>query len=154
MKQQIKILLSFFLMIVSCKTTKNDTAMSVNQEKLEELLLLKENSLVNYPDFSLINSNEELGRVFGILNSTRMPGINAPEVDFNHNSILLVNFNLEEKKYSDITLNQVRVSDNQLQIKYHGNNDNQDMLGIPNSYRVIKLIKVKKATSIIKIEEF
>ena len=141
-------------MIVSCKTTKNDTAMSVNQEKLEELLLLKENSLVNYPDFSLINSNEELGRVFGILNSTRMPGINAPEVDFNHNSILLVNFNLEEKKYSDITLNQVRVSDNQLQIKYHGNNDNQDMLGIPNSYRVIKLIKVKKATSIIKIEEF
>lgn len=153
MKQQIKVLLAFFVTIVSCNAAKNHTDMLVSQGKSQVLLILKENSLASYPDFSLVNSNEELGEIFGVINSTRMPGITAPEVDFSTNSLLLVNINLDGKKYSDITLDPLRVSDNQLQVKYRGNDNNQDMLGIPNSYRVIKLIKIEKVTSISKIEE-
>lgn len=153
MKQKISILLSIFLLIISCKATKNNADTSISQEKPQVLLTLKENSLTDYPDFSLVNSNEELWAIFGAINSTRMPGIRSPEVDFNANSLLLVNINLDGEKYSDITLDQLKVIDNKLQVKYHGSDNNQDMLDIPNSYRVIKLIKIKKATSISKIEK-
>lgn len=144
-------MLIFLVTFYSCETGKKISAYNVNQ-KTEVLLALKENTLSDFPEFSLLNSNDDLWRVYNVLNSIRMPGINAPEVDFEKYTVLLINIDLEAKDYFDINIKTNFTRDNNLEIIYYPIGQSE-LTSIPNFNRVIKLVKIKKVSSISKIEE-
>lgn len=142
----ILVLISF----LSCVAKPNASTID-NQNAMETLLVLKENSLEGFPEFSLVNSNDELGRIYSALNLTRMPGIVQPKLDFSKNTLVLMNSIVKSDKHFDIDF-KTKIVDSKLEIKYFPSSNNKDLSAIPNSYRVIKVVKINKVNAISKIE--
>ena len=102
---QIHVLFIMFFSIFACHQQK----ISVNStsDKPEVLLSLKENSLNEFDDYLIINSQKELENVFVKINITRMPGIPAPTIDFENKSVLLINKKLDDKAKGDLILDNI-----------------------------------------------
>jgi len=145
---QINVLFIVFFSIFACHQQK----ISVNStsDKPEVLLSLKENSLNEFDDYLIINSQEELENVFVKINITRMPGIPAPTIDFENKSVLLINKKLDDKAKGDLILDKISIKKKVLSVNFK-ETDETVFQKIPNANRVIKMYLIDKVDAVKSI---
>ena len=86
--KKIYLLLFIIIFSSSCKTKKDSTSKINNGNINFSKILEGSHSNFKDKDFILINSKEQLQKIYGTLNSTRMPGFEIPKINFDKEQVI------------------------------------------------------------------
>ena len=147
-----KLLIIFNLIIILISISCNTNHLSKEDKteidlKNEELITLRENTFQDLDSIVLINNSEEYYKITNKINETRMPGINFKDVDFDSNSVILINVVMDN--YSDIEIYS-KTNSEKTTLFYSGIHYKNNQIPSKN-IRLIKLIEIPKTK---KIESF
>ncbi len=130
------------LNLLSCSVNTKQQNFQQKEIQYELILMLKENSVQTDQEIEIINNIQDFTKIYKQLNLTRFPGIPIPKIDFEENSILVINKKLSEDiEFTDIALD--KIIQNKECIKVSTKLDNTTM-NISNKNRVLKLYKILK----------
>ncbi|MDM1552182.1 hypothetical protein [Empedobacter falsenii] len=130
------------LNLLSCSVNTKQQNFQQKEIQYELILMLKENSVQTDQEIEIINNIQDFTKIYKQLNLTRFPGIPIPKIDFEENSILVINKKLSEDiEFTDIALD--KIIQNKKCIKVSTKLDNTTM-NISNKNRVLKLYKIPK----------
>ncbi|WP_291117971.1 hypothetical protein [Empedobacter sp. UBA7248] len=130
------------LNLLSCSVNTKQQNFQQKEIQYELILMLKENSVQTDQEIEIINNIQNFTKIYKQLNLTRFPGIPIPKIDFEENSILVINKKLSEDiEFTDIALD--KIIQNKKCIKVSTKLDNTTM-NISNKNRVLKLYKIPK----------
>lgn len=130
------------LNLLSCSVNTKQQNFQQKEIQYELILMLKENSVQTDQEIEIITSIQDFTKIYKQLNLTRFPGIPIPKIDFEENSILVINKKLSEDiEFTDIALD--KIIQNKKCIKVSTKLDNTTM-NISNKNRVLKIYKIPK----------
>ncbi|HCC93850.1 MAG TPA: hypothetical protein DEQ26_05905 [Flavobacteriaceae bacterium] len=130
------------LNLLSCSVNTKQQNFQQKEIQYELILMLKENSVQTDQEIEIITDIQDFTKIYKQLNLTRFPGIPIPKIDFEENSILVINKKLSEDiEFTDIALD--KIIQNKECIKVSTKLDNTTM-NISNKNRVLKLYKIPK----------
>lgn len=130
------------LNLLSCSVNTKHQNFQQKEIQYELILMLKENSVQTDQEIEIITDIQDFTKIYKQLNLTRFPGIPIPKIDFEENSILVINKKLSEDiEFTDIALD--KIIQNKKCIKVSTKLDNTTM-NISNKNRVLKLYKIPK----------
>lgn len=130
------------LNLLSCSVNTKQQNFQQKEIQYELILMLKENSVQTDQEIEIINNIQDFTKIYKQLNLTRFPGIPIPKIDFEENSILVINKKLSEDiEFTDIALD--KIIQNKKCIKVSTKLDNTTM-NISNKNRVLKIYKIPK----------
>ncbi|MDM1547758.1 hypothetical protein HX096_07780 [Empedobacter falsenii] len=130
------------LNLLSCSVNTKQQNFQQKEIQYELILMLKENSVQTDQEIEIITNIQDFTKIYKQLNLTRFPGIPIPKIDFEENSILVINKKLSEDiEFTDIALD--KIIQNKKCIKVSTKLDNTTM-NISNKNRVLKLYKIPK----------
>ncbi|WP_291093762.1 hypothetical protein [Empedobacter sp. UBA6745] len=130
------------LNLLSCSVNTKQQNFQQKEIQYELILMLKENSLQTDQEIEIITDIQDFTKIYKQLNLTRFPGIPIPKIDFEENSILVINKKLSEDiEFTDIALD--KIIQNKECIKVSTKLHNTTM-NISNKNRVLKLYKIPK----------
>ncbi|MGV0920712.1 hypothetical protein ACTS94_10090 [Empedobacter falsenii] len=130
------------LNLLSCSVNTKQQNFQQKEIQYELILMLKENSVQTDQEIEIINNIQDFTKIYKQLNLTRFPGIPIPKIDFEENSILVINKKLSEDiEFTDIALD--KIIQNKKCIKVSTKLHNTTM-NISNKNRVLKIYKIPK----------
>lgn len=130
------------LNLLSCSVNTKQQNFQQKEIQYELILMLKENSVQTDQEIEIITDIQDFTKIYKQLNLTRFPGIPIPKIDFEENSILVINKKLSEDiEFTDIALD--KIIQNKKCIKVSTKLHNTTM-NISNKNRVLKLYKIPK----------
>ncbi|MGV0978640.1 hypothetical protein [Empedobacter falsenii] len=130
------------LNLLSCSVNTKQQNFQQKEIQYELILMLKENSVQTDQEIEIITSIQDFTKIYKQLNLTRFPGIPIPKIDFEENSILVINKKLSEDiEFTDIALD--KIIQNKKCIKVSTKLHNTTM-NISNKNRVLKIYKIPK----------
>lgn len=130
------------LNLLSCSVNTKEQNFQQKEIQYELILMLKENSVQTDQEIEIITNIQDFTKIYKQLNLTRFPGIPIPKIDFEENSILVINKKLSEDiEFTDIALD--KIIQNKKCIKVSTKLHNTTM-NISNKNRVLKLYKIPK----------
>ena len=129
------------LNLLSCSVNTKQQNFQQKEIQYELILMLKENSVQTDQEIEIITNIQDFTKIYKQLNLTRFPGIPIPKIDFEENSILVINKKLsEDLEFTDIAVD--KIIQNKECIKVSTKLDNTTM-NISNINRVLKLYKIQ-----------
>lgn len=130
------------LNLLSCSVNTKEQNFQQKEIQYELILMLKENSVQTDQEIEIITNIQDFTKIYKQLNLTRFPGIPIPKIDFEENSILVINKKLsEDVEFTDIALD--KIIQNKKCIKVSTKLHNTTM-NISNKNRVLKIYKIPK----------
>ncbi|MDM1063466.1 hypothetical protein HXZ62_12990 [Empedobacter falsenii] len=130
------------LNLLSCSVNTKQQNFQQKEIQYELILMLKENSVQTDQEIEIITSIQDFTKIYKQLNLTRFPGIPIPKIDFEENSILVINKKLSEDiEFTDIALD--KIIQNKKCIKVSTKLHNTTM-NISNKNGVLKIYKIPK----------
>ncbi|MBS7333596.1 MAG: hypothetical protein KIG88_08400 [Weeksellaceae bacterium] len=149
--KNIIIIIPIVLVLFLINCTTNKTAIENQQKDIstnEVLVTLRENTLAKYDSIQLINSSDEYYSITNAINEIRMPGIEFKEVNFDKNSVVLINMMAEN--YSDFEIYS-KTEKNATTLFYSGIHYKENQIHL-NNLRLIKLIEIPKTNKIVSFK--
>ncbi|QTV06299.1 hypothetical protein [Faecalibacter bovis] len=149
--KNIIIIITIVLVLFLINCTTNKTAIENQQKDIstnEVLVTLRENTLAKYDSIQLINSSDEYYSITNAINEIRMPGIEFKEVNFDKNSVVLINMMAEN--YSDFEIYS-KTEKNATTLFYSGIHYKENQIHL-NNLRLIKLVEIPKTNKIVSFK--
>lgn len=149
--KNIIIIIPIVLVLFLINCTTNKTAIENQQKDIstnEVLVTLRENTLAKYDSIQLINSSDEYYSITNAINEIRMPGIEFKEVNFDKNSVVLINMMAEN--YSDFEIYS-KTEKNATTLFYSGIHYKENQIHL-NNLRLIKLVEIPKTNKIVSFK--
>ncbi|RDK83517.1 hypothetical protein [Marinirhabdus gelatinilytica] len=131
-------------LLSNCKSTGNTTSENPTTEGIPFTTLLSDSqSNIQQPTKKVITAQQELDAIFAKVNSTRMPGIPVPEVDFSTYEVFLYSPGEVNHGTQGIQVATVAKTNNKIEVTLAANKSQGDYVTTVMSQPCV-MIKYKK----------
>lgn len=144
--KKITAILFLISLFTACLSQKS----SIQSVEPIEIITLRENSLDKFDSIQLVNDEIEYGKIVNQINVTRFPGIPFKTIDFINNSVVLINLDVKESKFSFFEAIP-KISNQNLLLQLKGQNHSL-FDEFPKHIRFIHLIEIPKVKKIERVE--